>query len=363
MPSDSTADVLDPADPRATSRAALGAWLAFQRALGLKPEAAAELLRRHGHPARALQASGRATAFDRSAAIAALARSAAVAVPLGSGAYPARLASLADPAPLLLVRGDVRALCECCVAIVGARAATAYGRRIARELAADLARAGVVIVSGLARGIDAEAHRGALAAGGKTVAVQACGIDRTYPAAHRALADEIAANGAVVSELPLGEPPLRPYFPLRNRLISGLSSAVVIVEARERSGSLITANHAADQGRDVWAVPGPITAPTSAGTNRLIRDGAYVALGADEICDAIGVRGAPRPRARVASELSPLSREILGALADAPASRDQLARRLGLDPAEFALELIELELSSRIGEDRDGLLKIVCATE
>jgi DNA processing protein len=356
---DFTPDVLDPNDPRPESGSILGDWLALQRAIGLKPQMAAELLKRHPHPARALTASGVTTAFDRNAEIKALSRVGAVAVPIHSAAYPARLADLSDPAPLLLVRGDVGVLSELSVAIVGARAATVYGKQIARGLAADLAREGVVIVSGLARGIDAEAHWGALEAGGRTIAVQACGIDQIYPKEHRALADRIAANGAVVSELPLGEPPLRPYFPLRNRLISGLSAAVVVVEARERSGSLITANHAANQGRDVFAVPGPITAPTSAGTNRLIRDGAYVVLGPDEICSELGLAREARPRPRVARGLSGLSGEILSALADAPASRDELARRLGREPAEFTLELVELELANRIVEDRDGRLKIV----
>jgi DNA processing protein len=363
LSSDPVPDILDPADSRPASGSILGDWLAFQRALGLKPQMAAELLRRHRHPALALTASGLSMAIDRSAEIAALLRVGAVGVPLGSGVYPTRVANLSDPAPLLLVRGDARILSEISVAIVGARAATVYGKQVARGLAADLAREGVVIVSGLARGIDAEAHWGALEAGGRTVAVQACGIDRIYPREHRALADRIAANGAVVTELPLGEPPLRQYFPLRNRLISGLSVAVVVVEARERSGSLITANHAANQGRDVFAVPGPITAPTSVGTNRLIRDGAYVVLGPDEICSELGLIRESRARPRVACDLSGLSREILSALADAPASRDELARRLGREPAEFALEVVELELANRIREDRDGRLQIVSRLE
>ncbi len=363
LSADSTPDVLDPADSCPASSSVLADWLALQRALGLKPQKAAELLRRHRHPARVLAACGLSTGFDRNAEIAALLRAGAVAVPLDSAAYPVRLASLSDPALLLLVRGDVGALSELSVAIVGARAATVYGKQIARGLAAELAREGVVIVSGLARGIDAEAHRGALEAGGRTVAVQACGIDRIYPREHRALADRIAANGAIVTELPLNAPPLRAYFPLRNRLISGLSTAVVIVEARERSGSLITANHAANQGRDVFAVPGPITAPTSVGTNRLIRDGAYVMLGPAEIFSELGLIREPRSRPRVACDLSGLSREILTLLADAPASRDELARRLDREPAEFALELVELELSNRIDEDRDGRLKIVSRLE
>ena len=187
------------------------------------------------------------------------------------------------------MRGDVDALAAPSVAIVGSRAATAYGLDTAYQLARDLARAGVVVVSGLARGIDGAAHRGALEAGGRTVAVLACGPDRVYPASHRGLARRIERQGAVVSELPLGTHPLPAFFPLRNRLISGMASAVVIVEARERSGSLITAGHAANQGVDVFAVPGPITAPTSAGPNRLLRDGAYVALEAADVLRELGI--------------------------------------------------------------------------
>jgi DNA processing protein len=359
LPSDLTSGVLDPADPDPVRQTLLADWLALQRTLALEPQAAVALLQEHSHPATALAASGPSEPIDRRAAIAALRRLAAVAVPWGSAAYPARLAGISDPAPLLLVRGDVHALSEISVSIVGARAATLYGKQVARSLAADLARAGVVIVSGLARGIDAEAHWGALEAGGRTIAVQACGLDRIYPREHRALAEQIAANGAIVTELSVGEPPLRQYFPLRNRLISGLSAAVVIVEARERSGSLITAHHAANQGRDVFAVPGPLNAPTSVGTNRLIRDGAYVALGSDEICHELGLNCVPRPRAEADCARSALSREILSALADAPASRDELARRLDRAPADLALELVELELADRVGEDRDGRLRIV----
>jgi DNA processing protein len=297
--------------------------------------------------------------FDRSAEIAALARAGAVGVPVVSPAYPARLAALADPAPLLLVRGDVGVLSEPAVAIVGARAATVYGKQVARSFAAELARAGIVIVSGLARGIDAEAHRGALEAGGQTVAVQACGIDRVYPPEHRTLADRIAENGAVITELPLRTSPRRAFFPLRNRLISGLSAAVVIVEARERSGSLITATHAANQGRDVFAVPGPITAPSSQGTNRLLRDGAFVALGADEILDELGMARGVRLQRREGSGPTGPHREILDALVDEPASRDELTRRLGREIAQLSVELLELELEGRVEEDRDGRLRVV----
>jgi DNA processing protein len=358
--SDSAPDLLDPADSRPAARAALGDWLALQRALSLKPELAVKLVRRYLDPRRALAASSSALgSFDRRAEIAALGQAGAIGVPILSPAYPVQLAALADPPPLLLLRGDAGVLSGPAVGIVGARAATVYGKHVARSLAADLAREGVVVVSGLARGIDAEAHRGALESGGRTIAVQACGIDRVYPREHRALADQIAESGAVISELPLRTSPRRAFFPLRNRLISGLSAAVVIVEARERSGSLITATHAANQGRDVFAVPGPITAPTSRGTNRLLRDGAFAALGADDVLEELGVARADRPPQRAGDGTAGPHQEILDALSDEPASRDELTRRLGREIAQLSVGLLELELDGRIEEDRDGRLRVV----
>jgi DNA processing protein len=248
------------------------------------------------------------------------------------------------------------------VAIVGARAATHYGRTVARELAATLARAGLVVVSGLAMGVDAAAHEGALEAGGLTVAFQACGPDRVYPAVHRLLADRIARAGAVVSELPPGTPPRAPHFPLRNRLISALSLAVVVVEARQRSGSLITARHAADQGVDVFAVPGPITAPTSQGPNRLIQEGATPLLTSADILEPLSrtlslpLRDLASGGREAAARDSKLTRSILAALRDAPMTRDQLARRLDLSLSALALDLIQLELDGRVAEERDGRL-------
>lgn len=281
-------------------------------------------------------------------------------VPLDSEAYPARLARLSDPSPLLLVRGEVEALSAPCVAIVGSRAATTYGLATAETLAHDLARAGAIVVSGLALGIDAAAHRGALAAGGRTIAVLACGPDRIYPARHRDLAQRIVRHGAIVSELPVGTHPLPPFFPLRNRLISGLSSAVVIVEARERSGSLITARHAADQGVDVFAVPGPISAPTSVGPNRLLRDGAGVALEAADVLAGLGMLVAPdRPAAgaegaSAQSAVGTRRKPLLAELSRERATRDELSRRLGRRPDQLALDLLELELAGEIVRDRDG---------
>ena len=211
-----------------------------------------------------------------------------------------------------------------------------------------------MIVSGLAFGVDAAAHEAALAAGGRTVAIQACGLDRVYPAAHRGLAARIARSGAVATEFAIGVAPQRAFFPLRNRLISGLARALVVVEARERSGSLVTARHAADQGIDVFAVPGPITEPNHVGTNRLLRDGVAPLL--EHRGRAVGARVAVRAarRARAAAALSARAREILDALRGEPASGDELARRLAVAPPELAPPLLELELAGSIARDRDG---------
>jgi DNA processing protein len=355
--------ILDPADPQPETAESLRAWLALQWELALDPVAAAELLRSTGSPLAALAASvrpRRRERYDPETAMARLRQAGARAVPLLSPAYPARLARLSDPAALLWVRGDVDALAACSVAIVGSRAATAYGLHTARALARGLARAGVVVVSGLALGIDAAAHRGALEAGGRTLAVLACGPDLVYPARHRGLAARIERQGAVVGELPPGTRPMPAFFPLRNRLISAMASAVVIVEARERSGSLITARHAADQSVDVFAVPGPVTAATSAGPNRLLRDGAYIALEARDILEHLGVpvREAAAPAAAAAvgdtGIVTSGGRAILEALEREPATRDELGRRLQRAPEQLALDLLELELEGRLVADRDG---------
>jgi DNA processing protein len=380
--------VLDPADSRAPVRRAVEAWLAVQSAFAFQPEEACRALASNPDPEALLRASPRAgvseSELHRRAR--ALARIGAQLVPFSSEAYPERLRRLADPPPLLVVRGDPSALEAPAVAIVGARAATHYGRTIARELAATLAKAGLVVVSGLAVGVDAAAHQGALEAGGRTIAFQACGPDRVYPAIHRRLADRIAGAGAVVSELPPGTPPRSPHFPLRNRLISALSLGVVVVEARRRSGSLITARHAADQGIDVFAIPGPITAATSQGPNRLIQEGAIPLLSADDILEPLsrtlslalgglqsGLRAAEgddpadfglgEERGGGAERPSPkdsaISRSILAALDDAPMTRYQLARRLEISLPALTLDLIRLELDGRVVEERDGRLRSI----
>src|SRR5438874_3259706 len=201
--------------------------------------------------------------------------------------YPVLLRNIPDPPPLLYVDGQVEPVDVQAVAIVGSRHATLYGIRIARTLAEELSRLGFTVVSGMARGIDRVAHEGALAAGGRTLAVLGCGLDVAYPPDHTQLRAQVAEAGALLTEFPLGSPPLAAHFPRRNRILSGLSLGVVVVEAAEGSGSLITAKLAAEQGREVFAVPGPIDAPTSRGTHGLLKQGAKLTETVDDILDEL----------------------------------------------------------------------------
>lgn len=267
-------------------------------------------------------------------------------------AFPALLAQLHDPPRRLHVRGDTVGVLERpAVAVVGARSCSAYGAQVARTLSRDLAAAGLVVVSGLARGVDAEAHRGALDAGGTTVAVLGCGIDRDYPARHAELARRIVAGGGlVVSEYEPGIEPAPWRFPARNRVIAGLALATVVVEARERSGALITADFALELGREVFAVPGEITSALSAGTNRLIRQGAAPLLGAEDVLAALGLEAAPAPRA----EVTDAAARVLAVLADGPRGQDELVRATGLATSAVAAALVELELAG-LAAEADGV--------
>ena len=210
--------------------------------------------------------------------------------------YPPLLRTIAAPPPVLYVRGELTTQDRSAIAIVGTRRRTTYGRSVATKLAGDLASAGLTIVSGLARGIDGHAHRAALQHGGRTLAVLGHGLDTIYPAEHRSLATEVAAQGALLSEYPLGVGPAAEHFPVRNRIISGLALATVVIEAGEASGALITARAAADEGRDVFAVPGPITSPASRGCHQLIQEGAGLVNEAQDILDALNLHMAPAAR-------------------------------------------------------------------
>jgi DNA processing protein len=270
---------------------------------------------------------------------------------------PELLRQIHDPPQALFLRGaaGVEVLAQPAVAIVGARACSPYGAQVARMLGRELASAGLVVVSGLARGVDGEAHRGVLDAGGVTVAVLGCGIDRDYPAAHAALAQRICERGLVVSEYEPGVEPAPWRFPARNRIIAGLAAATVIVEARERSGALITADFALEDGREVFAVPGEITGTLSTGTNRLLRQGATPLTSTEDVLELFGLAASQRPRP---STLGVDATAALARLADGAASADELARATGLEPGPLAAGLAELELAGLVAE-AEGCYRVV----
>jgi len=272
--------------------------------------------------------------------------------------YPPQLAAVPGMPPALFVEGDLSALSRPQVAVVGSRAPTAFGREAAFDFAARLAAAGFAVTSGLATGIDGQAHRGALAAQGVTIAVCGTGLDRVYPEAHRELAARIAAAGALVSEFPTGTPPRSPNFPRRNRLMSGLARGVLVIEAASRSGSLITARLAGEQGREVMAIPGCIHNPLARGCHRLIRDGAALIETIDDVLAALGVSlpkgvkgtarkagdGAENPRGTLDSD----AEMLLNALGFGPAGLDRLVQRTGLAAHSVFSKLQLLELEGRV---------------
>lgn len=294
-------------------------------------------------------------ALDRAA------RAGLVTLTWADPSYPSALAAICDPPLVLWVRGNCAALDVPSVAIVGSRAGSPYALAAAEHLAADLSARGVAVVSGLARGVDSAAHRGVLAAGGTTIAVLGNGADMVYPREHTALARDIERTGAIVSELVPGTPPHPRFFPQRNRIISGLSRGVVVVEAGARSGSLITARFALDQGRDVLAVPGNILSGRNRGGHALLRDGAKIAETADDILEELnlaaqGVLREPEPcglqgasKSVIALDRARGSDPVLACLIPGePCDLDALAERCGLLPARLLPRLFELELQGRI---------------
>lgn len=267
---------------------------------------------------------------------------------LDDAAYPARLRTIPDPPRALYVHGALAPGDDDGIAVVGARAATAYGRTVAGRLARELAAAGLAVVSGLARGIDGCAHRGALAGGGRTLAILGAGLDRLYPREHARLGDEIASRGALLSEFPFDAEPEAWHFPLRNRVISGLARGVVVVEAAERSGALVTADMALEQGRDVFAVPGPVTSPLSAGPNRLIRQGAGLVGCAADILEAFadlaGRAAATTAGGTERTALDERERELLAVIGAAPRPIDDIIREFSGPASATAALLTALEL-------------------
>ncbi len=265
--------------------------------------------------------------------------------------YPRLLREIPDPPGVLFVRGKLEPGDALAIAIVGTRHATQYGLRQAERLAGSLARAGLTIVSGLARGIDAAAHRGALAAGGRTVAVLASGVLNVYPPEHQELAEQVAAQGAVLSEAPSRAVPLGGAFPQRNRIISGLSLGALIVEAGDRSGALITARHAMEQGREVFAVPGRVDGRTARGCHRLIRDGAKLVETADDVLEELGplVEATPRDDGQVVRHpaellLNDLEQKVLSAVGTEATSLDSIVTETGLAVPQVLSTISVLEM-------------------
>ena len=264
---------------------------------------------------------------------------------LADEAYPRSLLDTADPPSLLYVRGDPALLAPPALAVVGSRNATPGGLQTAENFAKALAGSGLTIVSGLALGIDAAAHRGALAAGGRTVAVIGTGIDRLYPARNRDLALAIAEHGAIVSEFPLGTPALAPNFPRRNRIISGLARGVLVVEAAPQSGSLITARLAAEQGREVFAIPGSIHSPVARGCHQLIKQGAKLVETAQDVLEELNWHASPP----VLHDPAPTAEDpLLAALGHDPCGLDELVERTGRPADELLTALLSLELAGQV---------------
>lgn len=263
--------------------------------------------------------------------------------------YPRRLFEIGGPPPLLYLRGQLPAW-DPALAVVGSRRATRNGLKAAEELSAAAASAGLLVVSGLARGIDTAAHQGALTGGGPTVAVLGCGVDCPYPPENRELAERIVANGCLLSEFPLGTQPLADHFPRRNRIISGLSRGVLVVEAADKSGSLITARYALDQGRDVMAVPGPISIASCRGSNGLIKQGAALVDSLGDILAALGLE-IPQDSVRVDHgpqpphcPLAPREAQVYELLAQGPRQLDDITTALELTAAEVSAMVLGLEL-------------------
>lgn len=353
-------------------------WLRLIRSENIGPIVFRQLLVRFGTAAKALAAlpalacrAGRGrpiTVRTKAAAeheLDALARVGARLLCLGEAGYPLPLAAIDDAPPVITVLGRTELLVRDALAVVGARNASANGRRFARQLAADLGGAGLAIVSGLARGIDAAAHDGALSTG--TVAVQAGGVDVIYPPENKDLYDRIRSEGVLMSEMPPATEPQARHFPRRNRLISGLSLGVVIVEAAPRSGSLITARFALEQGRELFAVPGSPLDPRARGCNHLIRQGANLVEGAEDVLDAI-TGALRRPLAESKADLYRPAPTIVLSDAEVDAARpaveellsptpvvvDELIRQCQLSPATVNTVLLELELVGRVQRSPGG---------
>ena len=374
----SSAEVVSPSSVQSMTRPALESWLRLQAIDGVGDLTVGRLVRAWHSPEAVLRASrdeliGSGCSPQLADAIrrgpdpsacrsierelTAIERERVEVRSLLDSAYPTRLKMIADPPPLLYITGTLTEQDELAVAVVGARRATAAGRAMTEEVSHDLAAAGITVVSGLARGIDAAAHQGALAAKGRTIAVLGCGIDRTYPPEHERLRRQIEGQGAILSEAPMGAPPHSHHFPRRNRIISGLSLGVIVTEAAIRSGSLITARLAAEQGREVFAIPGFVKAETSRGTNALLKEGAALIERAQDVIDAIfpqleqALRLRLQPHQKMNERGGQLGKEeqlVYDALSYDPLIVDDVIVITGLSVSIVMASLLSLELRQRI---------------
>ncbi len=268
-------------------------------------------------------------------------------VTAGSPEYPERLSQIYDPPHLIFTKGEIRPEDEKAVAIVGSRKATHYGKSMAERIAGELASAGVTVVSGFARGVDSVSHRAAADAKGRTLAVFGCGLDIIYPPENRKLYAELPEHGALISEFPCGSKPEPQNFPRRNRIISGVSLGVVVIEAGERSGALLTARHALEQNREVFAVPGNITSTASSGTNELIKQGAHLVTSGEDILTQLEFILPKETTSQVTvppPDLEPEQTKLYEILTDEPIHVDTISRRLGIDVPRILTTLLEMEL-------------------
>lgn len=356
-------------------------WLRLIRTSNVGPGTFFRLLDRFGTAARALDAlpdlarrGGRggfraASVAEADREIAEIRRLGAQLIARGEAAYPPLLAHIPDPPPLIIAKGRLDLLGKKAIGVVGARNASANGRRFAEKLAADLGAGGLMVVSGLARGIDAAAHRGALATG--TAAVLGGGIDVVYPEENRALYDAIADQGVLLTEVAPGTQPQARHFPRRNRIISGMARGVVVVEASPNSGSLITARLALDQGREVFAVPGAAMDPRARGTNGLIKQGAVLTECADDVLEVLAQQRSADARISVpddalppaelsdAEDLEKARSEVVEALGPAPLAVDHLVRACHLSPSVVLTVLLELELAGRLERHPGGTVSLL----
>lgn len=368
--------------PQAADRASLIAdWLRLEQADGVGCRTARQLLDHLGAPANIFRASHLSLSAHASAAqvralcappspslqalveatMAWLEQPGHHLLTLHDPRYPALLAQLPDPPLLLYIKGRIELLARPAVAVVGSRNASMQGKANAEGFARALSQAGLCVVSGLAMGIDTAAHEGALQGPGATIAVIGTGIDRVYPARNRDLAHRIAQDGCIVSEYPLGMPPVAANFPRRNRVISGLAAGVLVIEAAAQSGSLITAQLAAEQGRDVFALPGSIHSALAKGCHQLIREGAQLVETVDEVLEALHASPLATPVAPVASDdVAQQDDALLGLMGHDPVGLDQLLAQAGGDAGSLAGSLLALELRGLVEQLPGGRVQRVC---